>query len=453
MFKLFKNQLSDLKIKSIVDDVNSISESGNDDLKWEFIQPLVKGLVEHKNAALGIIELVDKNHFNIDQAAELLSKVYQAYDQDDEVIIEIGKTLESARDIDDLNAPPPTDPLFNKIVRSLSSIALRENGTEVELKVHEGLSTAARLCARQHDKIADESYARITELHPKASWAHYGQGLFFKTRARFDEGVKANQAAISLTDNPTQAYFWNLGICATGAGQGEIALKVWKDQGQKIEMGRFDLPEGGYPSCKVKLAQFPLSERNTNNDHPGLEETIWIERLSPCHGIVRSVLFEDLGLDYGDVILFDGAPITYHKYGDDKIAVFPHLATLKKQNYQFYDFKGTQDKAGRLGSISSTLDDDAVIYSHTERFKVLCATCWRDEDTQHQHDQTEEKHVVSGRIAAPRDMNPKSLLDQIDLALNSEPQNRIFSPDLCRAAGLEDRAHIEDRRFNMLSAV
>ncbi len=451
MFKIFKNKLSDIKIKSIVDDVNLISESGNDNLKWELIQPLIKGLAEHKIAALGIIELIDKGHFSIDQASELLSKIYQAYD-DDDVIIEIGKTLESARDIDDLNAPPPTDPLFNNIVRRLSSIASRENGTEAEMKVYEGLSTAARLCARQHDKIANQSYARITELYPKASWAHYGQGLFFKTRARFEEGVKANQAAISLTDNPTQAYFWNLGICATGSGQGEIALKVWKEQGQKIEMGRFDLPEGGYPSCKVRLAQFPLSERNVNNDHPGLEETVWIERLSPCHGIIRSVLFDDLGVDYGDVILFDGAPITYHKYGDEKIAVFPHLATLKKQNYQFYDFKGTQDESGRLGRISSILDDDAVIYSHTENFKILCATCWRDEDTQHQHDETEEKHVVSGRIAAPPNVDPKKLLDQIDVAIRNEPQNRVFSPDLCRAAGFEHRAIIESRRFNMLSS-
>jgi len=452
MFNIFKNQLSDLKIKSIVNDVNSISNTENDDIKWELIQPLVKGLAEHKNAGLGIIKLVDNDHFSVDQSAELLFNVYQAYDEDDEVIIKIGKSLESARDFDDLNAPPPMSPLFDKIVHRLSEMALEEENETIEAQIHNSLSTAARLCARQYDKLAEKSYARVTELLPKASWAHYSQGLFFKTRARFEDGVVSNQTAISLTDNPTQAYFWNLGICATGSGQGEIALKVWKEQGQKIEMGRFDLPEGGYPSCKVRLAQFPLSERNADNDHPGLEETIWIERLSPCHGIVRSVLFKDLGIDYGDVILFDGAPITYHKYGDDRIAVFPHLATLKKQNYQFYDFKGTQDEAGRLGRISSNLDDDAVIYSHTENIKILCATCWRDEETQHQHDQTEEKHVVSGRIAAPRNMDPKTLLDQIDVALSNEPQNRVFSPDLCRAAGFGDRALIETRRFSMLSS-
>ena len=83
-------------------------------------------------------------------------------------------------------------------------------------------------------------------------------------------------------------------------------------------MGRFGLPEGLYPQCKVKLAERPLAERTADVDNPGSEETIWIERLSPCHGIIRSVLYYDLGVDYGDIILIDGAPITYHTYGDTK---------------------------------------------------------------------------------------------------------------------------------------
>ena len=162
--------------------------------------------------------------------------------------------------------------------------------------------------------------------------------------------------------------------------------------GQKIELGRFDLPEGGYPSCKVRLAERPLSQRDADNDNPGLEETIWIERLSPCHGIIRSVLFYDLGVNYGDVILFDGAPITYHKYGDKQIAVFPHLATIQKNNYQFFDFAGTQSAQGELGELSSDLGKDAVVYSHTENYTNLCSTCWRDEDIDHAHKETEEKH-------------------------------------------------------------
>src|SRR6185503_10454335 len=99
---------------------------------------------------------------------------------------------------------------------------------------------------------------------------------------------------------PSEAVQWNLGICATGAGHGDVALEVWKGMDLKLKIDRFGLPEGRFPSCKVRLAQRPLAERTKDTDDPGQEETIWIERLSACHGIVRSVLYYDLGVDYGD---------------------------------------------------------------------------------------------------------------------------------------------------------
>jgi hypothetical protein len=155
---------------------------------------------------------------------------------------------------------------------------------------------------------------RLLELEPDKSHRHYNYGLFLKTRGRFREGMLANQRAVTLSTEPSEAYEWNLGICATGAKDGAVALEVWKRMEQKIEMGRFGLPEGRYPQCKVRLAERPLAERTAERDDPGLEETIWIERLSPCHGVIRSVLYQDLGIDYGDVVLIDGAPITHHKH-------------------------------------------------------------------------------------------------------------------------------------------
>ena len=96
----------------------------------------------------------------------------------------------------------------------------------------------------------------------------------------------------------------------------------------------------------MRLAERPLAERSADRDDPGAEETIWIERLSPCHGIVRSVLYRNLGVDFGDVILMDGAPITYHSYGEARVAVFPHLATLVRQHYQIFDFAGRKTRRG-----------------------------------------------------------------------------------------------------------
>ena len=215
-------------------------------------------------------------------------------------------------------------------------------------------------------------------------------------------------------------------------------------------MGRFGLPEGGYPQCKVKLAQRPLAERGAHSDDPGLEETIWIERLSPCHGIVRSVLYQSLGVDYGDVVLFDGAPITYHRYGDTKVPVFPHLTTLIRSGYRLYDFAGTQDSRGQLADASEALAEDAVIYTHTEQFVLLCNTCWRAEGHDHAVHEDRDEHVVVGRIAAPPGIEPATLLRQLDSALADRPPCRVYVPTLCRAAGFADRAEMEQRRFDMI---
>jgi len=67
MFKLPK-KLSDIKIQSIVNDVNSIESSANNDDKWALVQPLKKGQAKQKIAALGLLELINKGHFSYEQS-------------------------------------------------------------------------------------------------------------------------------------------------------------------------------------------------------------------------------------------------------------------------------------------------------------------------------------------------------------------------------------------------
>jgi hypothetical protein len=169
--------------------------------------------------------------------------------------------------------------------------------------------------------------------------------------------------------------------------------------------------------------------------------------------VVRSVLYQKLGVDYGDVILIDGAPITHHTYGQDQVPVFPHLATLKRQNYQLFDFAGTQDSSRQLADLSAELDEDAVIYSHSENFRLICANCWRDPDLDHDLHERMEKHVVTGRIAAPPGIAPARLLDLIDKAIEKQGQRcQLYAPDLCKAAGLTKRERIGRRRFTLLTS-
>jgi len=445
--------LSSERIETLEQEVIQEAEAGRQENAWNRLQPLRKSQQHQREAAISLLRIVDRRCLPREGAADILLEIAQSHPQDAGLLATLGECLQVARDIDELNAPPPAHAVFRTALERLATLAQEHAGRPEEEFILQGLATSARMLARQHDDIAERSYRKLIEIDPRSSAHHYNLGLFFKTRGRFEEGMTSNQTAASLADEAIDPYEWNLGICATGARNGAVALDVWKRMGQKIAMGRFGLPEGGYPHCKVKLAERPLAERSADLDDPGLEETIWIERLSPCHGIIRSVLYGDLGVDYGDVILFDGAPITYHTYGNDKVAVFPHLATLVRQNYQFYDFAGTQDEPRQLSSADRDLDGDSVIYPHSELVMTLCAHCWRDPNLDHERHAHErmEKHIVIGRIAAAPRVDPAQLLDQLDKAMAKREGCHLYAPDLCAAVGLEARASVEKRRFDLLT--
>ena len=445
-------KLSPAKIESLERAVTQALDAGEAGRAWDSVKPLLRAQKHDAGLAARLVEWVDRRAFDPEHGLDLLKAVLAAHRDDAVLLASIGRAAEGARDIDQLNLAAPADPFFAELVDTLERLVQDTDDPEREVELLDGVAVAARMMARQRDAVAERAYRRLADLTPQQSSAHYNYGLWLKTRGRFREGMEANQRAAAIAAEAHEAYDWNLGICATGAGAGAVALKVWKRIGQKVEMGRFELPDGGYPECKVRLAERPLAERGADEDDPGLEETIWIERLSPCHGIVRSVLYQNLGVDYGDAVLFDGAPITYHKYGDSEVPVFPHLATLRRGGYRFFDFAGTQAEEGQLESASRDLPAGALLYSHTERFQTLCGNCWRDPDVDHAEHAAEEHHVVTGRIAIAPELDVGQILAGIDAAVANREPCRLFAPDLSRASGQEERARFEQRRFDMLRA-
>jgi hypothetical protein len=441
---LHSEVLTSEQIQAMADGICGHAQAGREEAAWAAARPLLHAQRDQVAAAGCLVSLVAHGHFSPERRVAVLDAVHRAHPQDEDLLRLIGLALERARSGAPLNVPPPDLPLFAAVVDALSE------RVKTQPRLLGALAAAASVMARQRDEAAEGAYRQLIDLEPDSGAHRYDLGLFLKNRGRFREGMEANQAAARLlatSDEPTQ---WNLAICATGAREGAVALAVWTALGVHAELGRFGLPDGGFPPCKVRLAQRPLAQRTAATDDPGLEETIWVERLSPCHGIVRSVLVQELGVDYGDVVLWDGAPIARHDHEGQRVPVFPHLATLVRRRYQMFDFIGTQQEPGQLADATDALEADAVIYSHSESVEMLCASCMDDPDREHLHVSRIETQVVSGKIAAPPHISPHELLRQIDAALASRPGCHLFSPELCEAAGLPDRAAVEVRRLKKI---
>lgn len=382
----------------------------------------------------------------------VLAKELLASDPDRSVLVDLGSASEGLVDLRYLNDPSPTDPFFGELCDRLEAALEATSNFEEGWLVAWGLSTVARVCGRSRDAACERAHQVLTLPDPPRWVDVYNHGLFLKIRGRFAESMAANERAMALGGADDDAVVWNLGIAATAIGEGERALGLWREKlGAVLELGADGLPTGTWPACQVRLAEHPLAERSVDQDGPGLEETVWVQRLSPCHGRIRSALFNDLGVDYGDVVLFDGAPVVVRRRGDREVPVYPHLATIRREGWTNLAFSATQQGHHDVDQLGRSLPGDLDLYVHTDRYRVLCRSCW--EQAEHAvHGEEEEHRVVTGKLVAPPGMALTAVGEALDAGLKAAGTVRLYVPDLWAAVGDVPRAEVERRRAGMLQS-
>ncbi|MCB9627393.1 MAG: hypothetical protein H6725_08480 [Sandaracinaceae bacterium] len=406
----------------------------------ELAAPLIGEAQGNMAAAAALVRLVGDCRFGFRASEKLLSDVLPHADH--WLLRRIGLAAAAVVDIDDLNAAPVAQGFFTQLVGQLKQACVLE---PANADLAAALASAAHRGGRSFDETAEDAFAAAISLEPDEPNHRYNRGLFFKTRGRFEESVEDNRQAIALGMDAAGAQ-WNVGIAATASGQGALALETFTGLGMKLKLSSQGRAEGTFPSCKFRAAQRPLAERDPTQDEPGTQETVWLERVGAAHGVIRSVLYRDLGVDYGDVVVFDGAPVTRHKVGDELVPVFPHLTTLERRHYQRYAFAGEQREPRQDVVASEHLPDDAILYSHTERVAFFCNTCANTDCSETGHDGSREQHTyVVGALMAPPNIPAVELLEALDRALEHTPALRVACPELSRAAGVADE--VEERRF------
>jgi len=273
--------------------------------------------------------------------------------------------------------------------RSLDALGDAERkDADVAGHLYATLGNALRLCGPGRDDEAQEAFTRAIEIDPERGEWWYDAGLLDKWRGRFDEGYAANEQA-RMRMGPQRPVLWNLAICATALGKAEEAVEVWEEIGVPARLDRArDMPYvAGLPPMVLRV----LSRTSPTDGTASLPdktvgfELVWTAPLSPCHGVVQSPTFGDAPIDYGDLVLWDGAPVAAHQVSaEEAVPVFPLLEVLRPGDERRWAFVALEREPEALEGLEQALPEGTRVFVQQERVGHHCPACEAGEAHEHQ---------------------------------------------------------------------
>ncbi len=235
-------------------------------------------------------------------------------------------------------------------------------------------ANALRLAGPQHDLEAQSLFREALAAFANESGWWFDFGLLHKWRGRFADALACFEHAQRLQPDQ-RGTLWNLAICATALGDGTRATEIWRGLGLAATQN----PKSNMPfieNMPPLLVRVP-SRRNawsesTLPDRAVGFELLWVAPASPCHGVVQSPSFGDCPVDYGDMVLWDGAPVARHRAEAIEVPVFPLLEILRRGEEQRFLFLAQERRAGAWPSWESRLGGMARVFLSQETFHNRC---------------------------------------------------------------------------------
>jgi hypothetical protein len=306
--------------------------------------------------------------------------------------------------------------------------------------------------ARQWPAFADEAvraHEHAIATAPDHASYLYDFGLCHKYAGRFAQGVELNRRSLRIRSGD-EGILWNLGICATGAGDQDAAAEAW--QGLGIQVERID---GEVRLAGRATAQIRVSERGPivapGDGDPDSFEYLWIARLGPAHGRILSPTSRDYFVDVGDVILHDGAAAGYRDDGERKVPRFPVMALLRRGTQRTFRFAAAQPGRGEIAGLEEQLGPGTV-YVHTEQVAWFCRSCAKGGKVGHPHERLEpDSRIVYGKLVV-EEGHSSSFREKLDAALATRADLALYSPELHRASGDEARAAADESAWAALES-
>ncbi len=299
-----------------------------------------------------------------------------------------------------------------------------------------GRANALRLAHAWDEALAAFEQALAAEPERGSFW--FNLGLLHKARGDFRQGLACNQRARALLGDQ-KAVLWNSAICATALGEGALAVEALRKLGHDARCAESGMPEvEQLPPFLVRAATVGagLGPGSAVPERSVSFELLWVSPLSPCHGVVASASYREASVDYGDVVLWDGAPVAFSERDGRPTPCFPLLAVLRRGDERRLRFVALQQQPGQLDALAADLPEGSRAFVHQERVEMLCSRCASGEHMhKHRHRPPEAHRVVYGKLVIDGGIALGEFRRELDARLRRHPGVQLVLPGLLEALG------------------
>lgn len=412
---------------------------------WAELEPLRELITEDRELAavwVTLLQASPQRPFALDDARAVLSR----FQGDPELIATALTTLVRVADLVPFDEPRPREDAAAVAVTAAQRALDPASGLSLTGEARGAILVAlgnalARLGpSRDAEALAAlEEAIRITSgaLTERADWLS-DLGVLHKRARRFRAALIAFQKAHEKGKR-SRGLSFHLALSAIATGEHAIAREALKELGLAVE-GEGDarpfVPD--LPAVQVRMPTLGTGYLigNVVPDESASFERVWMQPLSPVHGVLRSPTYREALADFGDVVLVDPAPVAHVTEDGRRVPVLGVLGVLAKGDDRAFRFLALEQKEGDAATIGAGLPEGVVFYVHGTRVESVCPRCAAGETlSRHEHAPPEDHRAVFGKLLVPSGVPLKALARSLETARAARPGALLAIPGLFEALG------------------
>ncbi len=407
---------------------------------WAELEPLRERITQDRELAavwVTLLQASPQRAFALDDTRAVLSR-FQA---DPELVASALTTLVRIADLVPFDEPRPENDAATIAVTAAKRALDPAQGLSLDAASRGALLVAlGNALSRLGPPRDAEAVAALEEairIDGRADWLS-DLGVLHKRARRFRAALIAFQKA-QEKGKRSRALSFHVALTAIATGENALAREALEALGLRVE-GEGDarpfVPD--LPAVQVRMPTLGTGHAlgSVVPDESASFERVWMQPLSPVHGVLRSPTYREAVADFGAVVLVDPAPVTHLSHEGQRVPVLGLLDVLAKGDDRALRFLALEQTEGDTAAIGASLPEGVVLYVHGARVESVCPRCAAGETlSRHDHLPPEEHRAVFGKLLAPASASLKEIARALEAARAARPGVLLSIPGLFEALG------------------